>query len=213
MHRPVEMPRVKFAGQSFYIAFWPRSNPVGRGIPDAPPAQCGPMRRPGVASVGAHLCVCPLARVSTNPWGATTSARHPPAGRPPGAGRFFGGGFAGFLSEAPPAPPTRPGHRFLSERKRWERKGRGCAPGVPQTGAHGGGWLYRQGKNRACIAARFMGSHVSGAVAPWVARIAVTPQALGTCALYRVRPPGRRRCHAPEKSWWFRVVVRMQFCT
>ena len=149
------------------------------------------------------LCVCPLARVSTNPWGATTSARHPPAGMPPGAGRFFGGGFAGFLSEAPPAPPTRPGHRFLSERKRWERKGRGCAPGVPP---NGGSWrrlAVRTGQNRACIAARFMGSHVSGAVAPWVARIAVTPQALGTCALYRVRPPGRRRCYASEKAWRF----------
>ena len=103
--------------------------------------------------------------------------------------------------DAPGGGPARPGHRFLSERKRWERKGRGCTPGVPQTGAHGGGWLYGQGKNLACIAARFMGSHVSGAVAPWVARIAVTPQALGTCALYRVRPPGRRLCYASEKAW------------
>ena len=175
-----------------------------------PPAQCGSTRRPGVAFVGA-TCGRPLACVSTNPWGATTSARHPPAGMPPGAGL-----------------PGRGTAFFPKESGGKERAG-GVPPASPQTGAHGGGWLYGQGKNRACIAARFMGSHVSGAVAPWVARIAVTPQALGTCALYRVRPPGRRRCHAPEKAWRFRrlgdaaadrmsegrsrVVVRMQFCT
>ena len=34
--------------------------------------------------------------------------------------------------------------------------------------------------------------------APRAARIAVTPQALRAAALYRVRPPGRHRCHAPE---------------
>ena len=34
--------------------------------------------------------------------------------------------------------------------------------------------------------------------APRVARIAVTPQALRAAALYRLRPPGRHRCHAPE---------------
>ena len=175
-----------------------------------PPAQCGSTRRPGVAFVGA-TCGRPLACVSTNPWGATTSARHPPAGMPPGAGL-----------------PGRGTAFFPKESGGKERAG-GVPPASPQTGAHGGGWLYGQGKNRACIAARFMGSHVSGAVAPWVARIAVTPQALGTCALYRVRPPGRRRCYASEKAWRFRrlgdaaadrmsggrsrVVVRMQFCT
>ena len=39
--------------------------------------------------------------------------------------------------DAPGGGPARPGHRFLSERKRWERKGRGCAPGVPP---NGGSW-------------------------------------------------------------------------
>ena len=34
--------------------------------------------------------------------------------------------------------------------------------------------------------------------APRAARIAVTPQALRAAALYRLRPPGRHRCHAPE---------------
>ena len=42
---------------------------------------------------------------------------------------------------------------------------------------------------------------VTGAAAPWVARIGITPQTLKAAALYRVRPPGRRRCHAPEKAW------------
>ena len=121
------------------------------------------------------------------------------------------------------------GTAFFPKESGGKERAGGVPPASPQTGAHGGGWLYGQGKNRACIAARFMGSHVSGAVAPWVARIAVTPQALGTCALYRVRPPGRRRCYASEKAWRFRrlgdaaadrisegrsrVVVRMQFCT
>ena len=37
--------------------------------------------------------------------------------------------------------------------------------------------------------------------APWVARIAVTLQALGAGALYQLGPPGRRRCLASEKLW------------
>src|SRR5699024_681209 len=53
-------------------------------------------------------------------------------------------------------------------------------------------------KNRACIAARSMGDYVTGAAAPRVARIAVTLQALQRAALYRLGPPGRRRCHAAE---------------
>ena len=39
---------------------------------------------------------------------------------------------------------------------------------------------------------------VTGAAAPWVARIGITPQALMTAVLYRPGPPGRRRCHASE---------------
>ena len=82
-------------------------------------------------AVGAHLCVRPLACVSTNPWGATTSARHPPTGVAPGSaparGRacpagaplllskavgkppgpaFFEVASRGFSSKAPPAPST-----------------------------------------------------------------------------------------------------------
>ena len=150
-----------------------------------PPAQCGSTR-------AARRCFR-----RGDLWSPACPRIHQPVGRDdlgaPSACR-----------DAPGGGPARPGHRFLSERKRWERKGRGCAPGVPP---NGGSWrrlAVRTGQNRACIAARFMGSHVSGAVAPWVARIAVTPQALGTCPLYRVRPPGRRRCHASEKAWRFR---------
>ena len=39
---------------------------------------------------------------------------------------------------------------------------------------------------------------VTGAAAPWAARIGITPQALEVVALYQPGPPGRRRCHAAE---------------
>ena len=44
-------------------------------------------------------------------------------------------------------------------------------------------------------------AYVTGAAAPRVARIGITLQALGVAALYQVRPPGRRRCHAAEILW------------
>ena len=37
--------------------------------------------------------------------------------------------------------------------------------------------------------------------APRAARIGITPQALKVAALYRLGPPGRRRCHAAERAW------------
>ena len=88
----------------------------------------------------------------------------------------------------------------ISSRRNGEKEGPGGSahPGPPSTGAHGGGGLCLACKNRACIAARPIGNHVTGAAAPWVARIAVTPQALGAGALYQLGPPGRRRCHAAE---------------
>ena len=116
-----------------------------------------------------------------------------------------------------------------------EKKGRGLCPMDPQTGAHGGGGMYGQGKDQPRIAARFVGTssrsfaspqaakltpstvpplptepaslgfgggpvfaYVTDAAAPRVARIGITPQALTAAALYRVRPPGRHRCHAAE---------------
>ena len=43
--------------------------------------------------------------------------------------------------------PARPGHRFLSQRKRWERKGRGCAPGThPKNGGSWRRWVVRAGQ-------------------------------------------------------------------
>ena len=89
------------------------------------------------------------------------------------------------------APP------FLPE-EMGEKKGRGFHPQPPKTGAHGGGALYRQGRNRARIDARFPGGFVTGAAAPWAARIGIAPQTLKAAALYRSGPPGRRRCHASE---------------
>ena len=71
-------------------------------------------------------------------------------------------------------------------------------PGPPNTGVHGGGGLYGQGKDRACIAARSIGGYVTGAAAPRVARIGITLQALKVAALYPLGPPGRRRCLASE---------------
>ena len=85
--------------------------------------------------------------------------------------------------------------------KKWgERRGRGDVfpPAPPKTGAHGGGGLYGQGKDRAGIAARFPGCVGKGAAAPRVARIGITLQALKVVALYQLGPPGRRRCHASE---------------
>ena len=103
-------------------------------------------------------------------------------------------------------------------------------------------------KNRACIAARFVGTsfrsfaspqaakltpstvpplptepaslgfgggpvftYVTGAAAPGAARIGITPQALMIVALYRLGPPGRRRCHAAENPWRLWWMVRVEW--
>ena len=76
--------------------------------------------------------------------------------------------------------------------------GKPPGPAGPGPGVHGGGGLCTACKDRVGIAARSPGSFVTGAAAPRVARIAVTPQALWVAALYQPGPPGRRRCHAPE---------------
>ena len=108
---------------------------------------------------------------------------------PRGTRRFFEGGFAGFLSEAPPAPPTRRAPPFLPE-EMGEKKGRGLrlfkkeashgfsskappAPSTPapQTGAVGGGGLYGQGKDRAGIAARFVGTSYGSLASPQAAKL------------------------------------------
>ena len=68
------------------------------------------------------------------------------------------------------------------------RRLRRLRPRPPSTGAHGGGGLYGQGKDRARIAASFSGSFVTGAAAPWAARIGITLQAPIAVALYRLGP-------------------------
>ena len=85
------------------------------------------------------------------PAGAPISSRRNGGKERPGAS-FFEVASLGFSSKAPPAPSTP----------------------APQTGAHGGGGLYGQGKDRACIAARPIGTYVKGAAAPRVARIGIT---------------------------------------
>ena len=61
----------------------------------------------------------------------------------------------------------------ISSRRNGGKEGPGGSahPGSPNTGVHGGGKLYRQSKNRACIHARFLFGFVTGAAAPWAARI------------------------------------------
>ena len=63
-----------------------------------------------------------------------------------------------YLPGYPPGgTPARRAPPFLPE-EMGRKKGRGGSahPGPPNTGVHGGGKLYRQSKNRACIHARFL---------------------------------------------------------
>ena len=100
------------------------------------------------------------------------------------------------------------GAPISSQRNGGKEGAGGVPPAPPSTGAHGGGGLYGQGKDRACIAARSLGIYDTGAAAPWVARIGITPQALKVGALYQLGPPGRRRCYASEMPWRLQEVVR-----
>mgnify|MGYP007007147475 CR=1 FL=1 len=88
----------------------------------------------------------------------------------------------------------------ISSRRNGGKEGPGgfAHPGPPSTGAHGGGGLYGRGKDQPRIAARSLGTYVTGAAAPRAARIGITLQTLWVAALYRPGPPGRRRCHAAE---------------
>ena len=99
--------------------------------------------------------------------------------------------------------PARPGHRFLSQRKRWERKGRGCAPGTPQKrGLMAAVGCTGRAKTGRALPPALLTLLYTGAAAPRAARIGITLQAQKTAALYRLGPPGRRRCYASEISWW-----------
>ena len=104
-----------------------------------------------------------------------------------------------FTGDSPGGAPARRAHRIWCQ-KRWENHQglRALDPGV-----YGGGKLYQKGRNRACIHARFLFGFVTGAAAPWVARIGIAPQSQRAAALYRPGPPGRRRCHASEMPWRF----------
>ena len=116
-----------------------------------------------------------------------------------------------------------------------EKKGPGeCPPAPPGTGAHGGIVGTSYGLLASPQAAKLVPSTVPplptkpaslgfgggpimiispGAAAPRAARIGITRQALVTAALHRVRPPGRRRCHASEiPEWPSRLPVGAHLC-
>ena len=232
---------------------------VGRGILDAPSASFrGETGRRGRRPLHPASLACRRGDL----WSPACPRIHQPVGRDDlgapsacrdasGARRFFEGGFAGFLSEAPPAPPTRRAHRFCCQ-KRWENhqgprflrwlrvdfhrrrpwRLRPWTQGL--MAAVGCVWLAETGRASPPVvdasfrsfaspqAAKLTPStasplpteptslgfgggpvfaYVTGAAAPRVARIGITPQALTAAALYQVRPPGRHRCHAAEIPW------------
>ena len=67
-------------------------------------------------------------------------------------------GFPRSHAWVPPRGAGLPGRGPHFFPKKWgERRAGGFAPWTPKTGAHGGGGLYRQGKDRVGIAARPIG--------------------------------------------------------
>ena len=105
----------------------------------------------------------------------------------------------------PQGGPTRPGPPFLPE-EMGGKKGRGASPALdpPVRGLMAAVRCTRLAKIDLALPARFTGTYGTGAAAPRVARIGVTRQALMASALYRLGPPGRRRCLASEisgRSW------------
>ena len=146
------------------------------------------------AKTGSALPPAPLAGACGN-WGP----RRSPAKYPQGARRI----------RKAAKPPT------AAQRVRWGEEFSGEAPPVADEASRKKGAARLAGRFGPVIALprREQGSggnELSGLpesersvawaddAAPRAARIAVTPQALRAAALYRVRPPGRHRCHAAE---------------
>ena len=95
--------------------------------------------------------------------------------------------------------PARRAPPFLPE-EMGGKKGRGASPTLdpPIRGFMAAESCTDKARTgRASTPGSFFG-FVTGAAAPWAARIGITPQALKVVALYRLGPPGRRRCHAAE---------------
>ena len=100
---------------------------------------------------------------------------------------------------SPGGTPARRAPPFLPE-EMGGKKGRGAPPTLdpPIRGFMAAESCTDKARTgRASTPGSFFG-FVTGAAAPWVARIGITPQALEVVALYRPGPPGRRRCHAAE---------------
>ena len=112
-------------------------------------------------------------------------------------------GFPRFHAVVPPTGRACAAGAPISSRRNGGKEGPGgfAHPGPPNTGAHGGGALCLVCKDQPRIAARFIDSHVTGAAAPWEARIGITLQALRVTALYRLGPPGRRRNVTCRTAW------------
>ena len=121
--------------------------------------------------------------------------RGPPGARLPGRGTAF------FPKES--GGKERAGGSFL----RWLRvdSHRRCPrhlrpPAPPNTGVHGGKRCTGQAKTgRASTPGSFLCP--SQALPRLGLPASITRQALTAAALYQVRPPGRRRCHAAEILW------------
>ena len=95
--------------------------------------------------------------------------------------------------------PARPGPPFLPE-EMGGKKGRGASPTLapPVRGFMAAeSCTDKTRTGRASTPGSFL-CFVTGAAAPRVARVGVTLQALKVAALYRLGPPGRRRCCAAE---------------
>ena len=104
------------------------------------------------------------------------------------------------MEARPPGRCLRGGRPHLFPKKWGERRAGGAPPTLdpPIRGFMAAESCTDKARTgRASTPGSFFG-FVTGAAAPWAARIGITPQALEVVALYRPGPPGRRRCHAAE---------------
>ena len=142
---------------------------------EGPPSRGGPARRPlppvSWLAVGAGHLAGPLSA-------GVPPSRGAPARRPlpPVSWLAVGAGhLAGPLSAGVPPLAGRAcaAGAPISSRRNGGKEGPGgfAHPGPPRTGAHGGGGLYGQGRNRARIDARFVGTSFRSFASPQAAKL------------------------------------------